>query len=244
MRLDKYLADCGAGSRSEIKKMIRSGLVSVADVPKPRPETQVDPETATVLLNGTRLQYRAFIYLLLNKPQGYVSATWDARFPTVLDLVPEEYLHFEPFPVGRLDIDTEGFCLLTNDGQLAHRLLSPKSHVPKTYEATISGVVTDDDILAFQKGVVLDDGYQTKPAELTILTSGEVSQIRLTIYEGKFHQVKRMFESVGKKVTYLKRVAMNHLTLDEALALGDIRELLPEELKLLESEEQTYDLQD
>lgn len=234
MRLDKYLADCGAGTRSEIKKLIRAGAVQVAGMAKIKPETQINPETAEVCLMGQPVVYRQFIYLLLNKPAGCISATWDPKHTTVLDLVPEEYLHFEPFPVGRLDVDTEGLCLLTNDGQLAHRLLSPNRHVPKTYEATIAGQVTQADIDAFCEGVTLDDGYKTKPATLTILSAGEVSQIRLTITEGKFHQVKRMFEAVGKKVTYLKRVAMNRLVLDPDLALGEIRELLPEELALLE----------
>ena len=242
MRLDKFLADCGIGTRSEIKKLIRSGAVVVRGIPQPKPETQIDAENAEVLLMGKPLIYRKYIYLLLNKPDGYISATWDKKLPTVLDLVPEEYLYFEPFPVGRLDVDTEGLCLLTNDGQLAHRLLSPKSHVPKIYEATIDGCVTQEDVDAFLTGVVLDDGYKTKPAELIILSSGQVSEIRLTITEGKFHQVKRMFEAVGKKVTYLKRVAMNRLWLDPTLALGAVRELSAEELQLLE--ENDHDFQD
>lgn len=242
MRLDKFLADCGQGARSEIKKLIRSGAVAVDGVLAPKPETQIDAETAEVSLMGKRVVYRKYIYLLLNKPAGYISATWDKKLPTVLDLVPEEYLHFEPFPVGRLDVDTEGLCLLTNDGQLSHRLLSPKSHVPKIYEATIDGCVTEEDADAFFMGVVLDDGYKTKPAKLEILSAGQVSEIRLTITEGKFHQVKRMFEAVGKKVTYLKRVAMNRLWLDPALALGAVRELSLQELQLLE--ENDHDFQD
>lgn len=242
MRLDKYLADCGVGTRSEIKKLIRAGAVAVDGVPAPKPETQIDAETAVVLLMGRRVVYRKFIYLLLNKPAGYISATWDKKLPTVLDLVPEEYLHFEPFPVGRLDVDTEGLCLLTNDGQLSHRLLSPRTHVPKIYEATIDGCVTKEDAEAFLAGVVLDDGYKTKPAELEILSAGEVSKIRLTITEGKFHQVKRMFEAVGKKVTYLRRVAMNRLWLDPTLELGKLRELSAEELQQLEVND--HDFQD
>lgn len=234
MRLDKYLADCGAGTRSEVKKWIRQGLVQVTGIEKPKPETQIDPEGAEVYLQGQRLRHRRFIYLLLNKPAGYISATWDAKLPTVLDLVPEEYLHFVPFPVGRLDIDTEGLCLLTNDGQLAHRLLSPNKHIPKTYRATVSGCVTEADKAAFLEGVVLDDGYRTKPAILMILSSGEVSEIELIITEGKFHQVKRMFEAVGKQVTYLKRTAMNALTLPEDMEPGEVRELLPHEMELLE----------
>ncbi len=237
MRLDKYLADCGVGTRSEIKRMIHKGLVAVSGLERPKPESQVNPETVSVKVNGVPLVYREFIYLMLNKPAGYVSATWDKRLPTVLDLVPEEYLHFEPFPVGRLDIDTEGLCLLTNDGQLAHRILSPKKHIPKTYEATVEGTMTEEDALAFQKGVVLEDGYQALPAELEILEQGEVSRIRLTIFEGKFHQVKRMVEAVGKRVTYLKRVSMNRLQLPSELALGELRELTPEELHELEERE-------
>lgn len=239
MRLDKYLADCGVGSRSEIKKQIRQGLVRVGGVPNPRPETQIDPNTAEVEVGGVKLRYREFIYLLLNKPAGYVSATWDAKLPTVLDLVPQEYLHFEPFPVGRLDIDTEGLCLLTNDGQLAHRLLAPSKHIPKTYRATVDGAVTEADGEAFLRGVVLDDGYRTQPARLTILASGEVSEIELVITEGKFHQVKRMLEAVGKRVTYLRRIAMNNLQLPDDLALGEVRELTEDELGLLEQRERT-----
>lgn len=236
MRLDKYLADCGIGTRSEIKKMIRSGRIRVEGAVKPRPEMQVEPETVRVLADGEPVNYRKYIYLLLNKPKGYLSATWDARQPTVLDLVPEEYLHFEPFPVGRLDIDTEGLCLLTNDGQLAHRLLSPNRHVPKTYAAEIDGRVTEEDAAAFEQGVVLDDGYLTKPAKLEILSAGEISEIQVTITEGKFHQVKRMFEAVGKKVVALKRISMGELKLNPAMRTGEIRELEPFELALLEPE--------
>lgn len=234
MRLDKYLADCGIGTRTEIKKLIRHGGVQVKGTEHLKPETAVDPETAEVYVNGIKLKHQKFIYLMLNKPRGYISATWDARQPVVLDLVPEEFLHFEPFPVGRLDIDTEGLCLLTNDGQLSHKILSPKSHIPKTYFAIVFGEVSEADVKAFKKGVVLDDGYVTKPAELKIIKSGEVSETELTITEGKFHQVKRMFEAVGKKVTYLKRISMNRLRLDEDMEIGDIRELTEDELVLLQ----------
>lgn len=236
MRLDKYLADCGMGSRKEIKKEIKSGAVRVDGVTRPTPETRVDPETAVVFVSGVQVRYRAFIYLMLNKPGGYVSATWDKQLPVVLDLVPEEYLHFEPFPIGRLDLDTEGLCVLTNDGQLAHRLLSPSKHIPKTYYAEVSGRVTEADVQAFAQGVTLDDGYVTKPAKLTILDSGESSRTEVVIVEGKFHQIKRMFEAVGKTVTYLKRTAMNRLPLDETLKSGGVRELTPEELELLSNE--------
>ena len=171
---------------------------------------------------------------MLNKPDGYISATFDKYDPIVLDLIDQSYLVFEPFPVGRLDKDTEGLLVLTNDGQLAHRVLSPKKHVPKTYYAKIQGKVTEEDILAFEKGVILDDGYETMPSQLKILKSDDMSEIELTIHEGKFHQVKRMFESVGKEVVYLKRLSMGKLKLDESLGLGEYRELTEEEVKLIE----------
>ena len=236
MRLDKYLADCGAGTRSEIKKLIKSGLVRVEGVPKPRPETQVVPETAQVFLRDTRMQYRKYVYLMLHKPGGYLSATWDKHHKTVLDLVPEEYQHFDLFPVGRLDLDTEGFCLLTNDGILAHRLLSPAHHVPKRYFARVEGNVTEEEVALFARGVLLEDGYVTRPAELKILTSGAVSETEVTIMEGKYHQIKRMFAAAGKRIIYLKRTAINGVLLDEALLPGQLRELTIEELRQIDSE--------
>ena len=240
MRLDKYLADCGAGTRSEIKKIIKSGGVQVLGVEKPKADLQIDPEKAGVMLWGKKLVYRKFIYLMMNKPQGYISATWDKKLPTVLDLVPEEYQHFEPFPVGRLDIDTEGLCLITNDGQLAHRFLSPVSHIPKIYTAQINMPVTKEDIEAFKKGITLDDGYLCKPALLE--TMDDETSVCVTITEGKFHQVKRMFEACGKKVLYLKRIAMNQLVLDENLELGEVRELTDEEILLLDRKKEEDDL--
>ncbi|MBO5364583.1 MAG: rRNA pseudouridine synthase [Clostridia bacterium] len=234
MRLDKYLADCGIASRSESKKLIKSGNVQVAGIHNLRPETQIDPEAVAVTVRGVPVRYRRFVYLMLNKPQGYLSSTRDGRQPIVLDLVPEEFRHFDLFPAGRLDIDTEGLCLLTNDGQLAHRILSPARHIPKTYYAKIKGKVTPEDVQHFSQGVILDDGYLTKPAQLEVLTYGEVSEIALTITEGKFHQVKRMFLAVGKEVIYLKRIRMNRLELDPALPLGKMRELTEEEISRLE----------
>jgi 16S rRNA pseudouridine516 synthase len=170
---------------------------------------------------------------MMNKPQGVISATEDKYDQTVIDLLDPEFQHFEPFPVGRLDKDTEGFLLLTNDGKLTHNLLSPKKGVPKTYYAHIEGIVTADDCERFAEGVLLDDGYLTKPGQLKILKSDEVSEIELTITEGKFHQVKRMFESVDKRVVYLKRISMGPLLLDETLPLGTYRELTEQELLLL-----------
>ncbi len=233
-RIDKVLSNLGYGSRSELKKICKNGLVKVNGKVINNPGVQVDVENDEIIFNGEKVTYKEFIYLMLNKPDGYISATFDKRDPIVLDLIDKEDLVFEPFPVGRLDKDTEGLLVLTNDGQLAHRVLSPKKHVPKTYYAKIEGVVTEDDIKAFAKGVTLDDGYETMPAELVILKSDEISEIELTIHEGKFHQVKRMFESVDKKVIYLKRLSMGKLQLDKNLALGEYRELTDEEIKMIE----------
>jgi len=233
LRLDKFLADCGIGSRSEIKKIIKNGYIDVFGKEKVRPETQIDENCDKIFAYGNQLVYKKYVYLMLNKPGGYVSAVWDARHPYVLELVPEEYLHYEPFPVGRLDIDTEGLLILTNDGDLSHRLLSPKSHVPKTYYAKVEGVVTQDDCIKFKEGILLDDGYFTKPAELKIIKSGEISEIEVIVVEGKFHQIKRMFEAVGKKVIYLKRISMNGLKLDEKLELGEVKEISEKEFKQL-----------
>ena len=234
MRVDKLLSNVGVASRAELKKYCKQGLISVNGKVINNPGVQVDSESDDIRFNGEKIVYREFVYIMLNKPDGYISATFDKYDPIVLDLIDQSYLVFEPFPVGRLDKDTEGLLVLTNDGQLAHRVLSPKKHVPKTYYAKIQGKVTEEDILAFEKGVILDDGYETMPAQLKILKSDDMSEIELTIHEGKFHQVKRMFESVGKKVVYLKRLSMGKLKLDESLGLGEYRELTEEEVKLIE----------
>ena len=234
MRVDKLLSNVGVASRAELKKYCKQGLISVNGKVINNPGVQVDSESDDIRFNGEKIVYREFVYIMLNKPDGYISATFDKYDPIVLDLIDQSYLVFEPFPVGRLDKDTEGLLVLTNDGQLAHRVLSPKKHVPKTYYAKIQGKVTEEDILAFEKGVILDDGYETMPSQLKILKSDDMSEIELTLHEGKFHQVKRMFESVGKKVVYLKRLSMGKLKLDESLKLGEYRELTEEEVKLIE----------
>ena len=234
MRVDKLLSNVGVASRAELKKYCKQGLISVNGKVINNPGIQVDSENDELMFNGEKIVYREFIYIMLNKPDGYISATFDKHDPIVLDLIDSSYLVFEPFPVGRLDKDTEGLLVLTNDGQLSHRVLSPKKHVPKTYYAKIQGKVTEEDILAFEKGVILDDGYETMPSQLKILKSDDISEIELTIHEGKFHQVKRMFESVDKKVVYLKRISMGKLKLDESLELGEYRELTEEEVKLIE----------
>lgn len=237
IRLDKFLATAGYGSRKEIKKLTRDGNVSVNGKPVRDSSIHVSQANNLVTVNGVNVIYREFVYLMLNKPGGYISATEDTRDATVLELVPAKYSHYELFPVGRLDKDTEGFLLLTNDGKLAHELLAPKKHVPKTYLAEVAGQVTETHQEAFSKGVILDDGYKTKPAELKILSAGNTSKIELVIHEGKYHQVKRMFAAFDLKVVCLKRIAMGGLPLDEALELGEIRELTDGELDLLKNGE-------
>ncbi|TLS54228.1 rRNA pseudouridine synthase [Paenibacillus antri] len=233
LRLDKMLSHLGYGSRSEIRKYAKEGRIAVNGRKAKDSGETVDPAKDEVVFDGAVVRYREFIYLMLHKPAGVVSATEDNRDRTVVDLLSPEQAAFEPFPVGRLDKDTEGLLLLTNDGQLAHRLLSPKKHVPKTYYADVAGVVKSEDGEAFARGVTLDDGYVTLPAKLVVLESGPTSRIELTITEGKFHQVKRMFEAVGKKVVYLKRLSMGSLSLDPELPLGAVRELTDEELENL-----------
>jgi 16S rRNA pseudouridine516 synthase len=235
-RLDKVLGHMGYGTRKEIKKMVKNGWVTINGDAVNDSGVKVNPYEDRIVVDEEVVEYREFVYLLMNKPPGVISATEDDRLPTVVDLLDEKYKVFELFPVGRLDRDTEGLLLLTNDGKLAHELLSPKKHVPKTYYAHVEGKVTDKDKAAFVEGVVLDDGYKTMPAELHIIESEEISKIELTIHEGKFHQVKRMFESVGKTVVYLKRISMGPLRLDEEeLPLGAVRELMEEELNLLQN---------
>lgn len=232
-RLDKVLAHLGYGTRKELKKLVREGVVMVNGEVVTDSSTHVDPEEDVIQVWEEEVHYRQYVYLMLNKPAGVISATYDTVNPTVIDLIGEEYYPFQVFPVGRLDKDTVGLLLLTNDGKLAHDLTSPRKHVPKTYYAKILGKVTEEDVEAFRKGVKIADEYTTLPAELTILHSAERSEIELTIMEGKFHQVKRMFEAVGKKVIYLKRLSMGSLTLDPRLAEGEYRELTEEELQKL-----------
>ncbi|QGG52773.1 pseudouridine synthase [Lysinibacillus pakistanensis] len=235
MRLDKLLANMGYGSRKEVKQLLKQKAVTVDGAYVKDAALHVDPEKQDVSVFGERVVYTEFVYFMMNKPPGVISATEDVRDETVIDLLEPLHQHFQPFPVGRLDKDTEGLLLLTNDGQLAHNLLSPKKHVPKVYYAQIEGLVTEEDCKKFAQGVELDDGYVTKPGELIILKSDLQSEIELTIQEGKFHQVKRMFESIGKRVTYLKRLSMGSLKLDDNLALGEYRELTTKELTALQN---------
>ncbi|WP_408007283.1 pseudouridine synthase [Pseudalkalibacillus sp. A8] len=236
MRIDKLLANMNYGSRKEVKKLLKNGLVEVNGEILKDGKSHVEPELDTVTVNGEVVDYVKNVYVMMNKPAGVISATEDNIHMTVVDLLGEEYASHKPFPVGRLDKDTEGLLILTNDGQLSHRLLAPKKHVPKTYYAKIDGKVTEKERMMLEKGVKLDDGYVTKPAELTILKSGVQSEIELAITEGKFHQVKRMFEAVGKKVLYLKRLQMGSLKLDPSLSPGQFRSLTSQEIEQLEKD--------
>lgn len=235
MRLDKLLSNMGAGSRKEVKLLLKAGAIQVDGEIVRDPKQHVDVETQQVLMYGEPVTYQKYIYLMMNKPPGVISATEDKRDETVIDLLFEDVTYFKPFPVGRLDKDTEGLLLLTNDGAFNHALMSPKKHVEKTYYAEVTGVLTQEDVEAIAAGVTLEDGYQAKPGKLVILSTTETdSTLELTITEGKFHQVKRMMLALGKEVTFLKRRSIGRLELDSALALGDYRELTQEELSLFD----------
>ncbi|MFR3727487.1 pseudouridine synthase [Lacrimispora sp.] len=232
IRLDKYLGEMGEGTRSQIKEMAKKGRIWVDGIPEKKTERKIDPERNQVTVDGRQVSYAAFEYYMLNKPQGVVSATEDKRYETVVGLI-RERKRDDLFPVGRLDIDTEGLLLITNDGDLAHRLLSPKKHVDKVYFAKIEGALPSDAKERIAEGLILTDGTKTLPAWLEVLKTGEITEVRLTIREGKFHQVKRMFETLGCSVVYLKRMAMGSLLLDESLKPGEYRALREEEIEEL-----------
>lgn len=232
IRLDKYLSEMGQGTRSEVKKYIRQGSVTVDGEVVRKPEEKVDETCQSVCVNGRNIGYERFEYYMLNKPQGVVSATTDRQDKTVIDLI-ESRKRKDLFPVGRLDKDTEGLLLITNDGELAHRLLSPSHHVDKVYYAKVDGRVTDETVRQFQEGLDIGKGESAKPSRLKVLLEDAVSEIELTIQEGKFHQVKRMFHAVGMEVLYLKRLSMGTLVLDAELKPGEYRALSQEEVERL-----------
>lgn len=234
-RLDKVLSNLGYGSRKDIKLLAKTGVIRLDGEVVKDSSFKFDPEATVIEIGDEVVRYRKYIYLMMNKPDGYISSTEDSINQTVVELLEPEDRVFDPFPLGRLDKDTEGLLILSNDGQLAHRILSPKKHVKKGYYAEIDGKVTEDDIDDFAEGLELEDGYVTMPAKLKIIESGNVSKIEVEIYEGKYHQVKRMFEAVGKRVVYLKRIYMGNLYLDENLEDGEYRELSDAELELLET---------
>lgn len=229
MRIDKYISGCGYASRKDVKKLIKQGLVFIDGEVCKKPEEQTD-ENSIVEVDGERLIYREFVYLMLNKPQGCVSAVYDKKYPVVTEFVPEKYAHFEVYPVGRLDIDTEGLLILTNDGQFAHEMTSPKKDVYKRYFAVLDKPMEEKDVEIFAGGMEFKE-FTAKSAKLEITENP--NEVYIEIAEGKFHQVKRMCERVGKTVTYLKRVAIGNLKLDESLEKGEVRELTKDELDML-----------
>ena len=236
MRLDKFLVENGLGSRSQVKDVLKKGLVLVNGRAEKSPKTQINEMADEVVVSGQKLTYEKFVYYLLNKPKGYISATEDERHKTVLDLLDETARQKEVFPVGRLDIDTHGLLLLTNNGKLAHAMLSPKKHVEKIYRAKVAGLMNQSDVERFARGIELKD-FTCHPAQLKIVEldeEKEISLVEITLAEGKFHQVKRMVAACGKEVTDLQRLSMGPLQLDPELALGEWRRLTEEEMKSLE----------
>lgn len=232
-RLDKILASQGVGSRKEAGQLIRRGLVQVNGAAVLRPEEKADPERDTIAVEGKALRFQRHLYLMMNKPAGVVSASRDFREKTVVDLVPEILSRRDLFPAGRLDRDTTGLLILTDDGDFAHRMLSPKKHVYKLYEATVDGPVGMSEIEKFEAGVVLEDGIVCLPAKLTVVSGGPSYETLVEIREGKYHQIKKMFLAVGRRVLRLKRVRIGGLELDKTLKEGECRELTERELELV-----------
>ena len=233
MRIDKFLSNMGIASRTESSKAARAGLILVNGAAVRKADIHIDPEKDEIIFCGRKIEYRKYTYILMNKPDGVVSATEDGRDKTVIDLLPEELQKLDLFPCGRLDKHTLGLVMLTDDGELAHRLLSPKHHVKKKYFFESKFPLTDDEIDYLQRGATLEDGYVTKPSRIELFEDRRSGYI--TLIEGKYHQIKRMLESVNNKITHLERVTFGPLVLDEALARGQWRFLTDEEIEKLEN---------
>ena len=232
MRLDKFISSQRTDlSRSDVKALVKKGLVTVDGSKAKRADMQIDENTASVAVGGEEIAYRQFLYLMLNKPQGVVCSTKEGACPTVIDIIPEEYRRPGLFPAGRLDKDTEGFVLLTDDGQLAHKMLSPRSHVPKTYFVRLERPWELSYKDEFERGMTIDGGEKCLPAEFSPLENE--NECELVLHEGKFHQVKRMFEALGNKVVYLKRTRIGSLPLDEKLPLGGVLEIMHKDVERL-----------
>lgn len=235
IRLDKYLADMGVGSRSQVKQLLKKGVVQVNGTIQKYPDSKIDLKQDIIKINGKTIIYQAYEYYMLNKPSGCVTATEDNYCKTVMDYIKtkDTVRKQDLFPVGRLDKDTEGLLLITNDGALAHNLLSPRKHVGKTYFVMIDDPITEEDIAMLETGVSIGDDKPTLPAGITIMNHSDRRQLKIRITEGRFHQVKRMFEAVGKSVVYLKRLSMGSLHLDDSLHPGEYRKLMDEEIHKL-----------
>lgn len=229
-RLDKVIASQGKYSRSEVKKLVKGGRIAVDGETVKSADMKISPEKAVITVDGEDVSYKKHIYIMLNKPQGVISASNDSSQKTVVDLVPDEFFRQGLFPAGRLDGDTRGFVLITDDGDFAHRILSPKNHILKTYHATLEKPVTDDDIVKFREGIELKDGTLCLEAQVRMIED-EPPVAEIKIHEGKYHQVKRMFAALGNRVVDLRRVKMGNLHLDESLEEGQCREITDEELK-------------
>ena len=233
MRIDKFLSNMGIATRTESSKAARGGLILVNGAPVKKADVHIDPEKDVIVYCGRKIEYRKYTYILMNKPDGVVSATEDGRDKTVIDLLPEELQKLNLFPCGRLDKHTLGLVMLTDDGDLAHRLLSPKHHVKKKYYFESKIPLTNDEIEYLEKGATLEDGYITKPSQIELFDDKKSGYI--TLVEGKYHQIKRMLESVNNKITYLERVTFGPLCLDEKLGRGEWRFLSKEEIEMLEA---------
>ncbi len=233
MRLDRYLANMGCGTRSEVKQLLRAGKVMLNGKKVTDGAIAIQAGIDKIICQNQAVGYQEHFYLMLHKPAGVLSATEDQRQRTVLDLIDPKYLNKGLFPVGRLDKDTEGLLLLTNHGELGHRLLAPKKHVDKEYFVRVTGVLSESDQIAFQNGILLADDYQTMPATLKILSTIDPAEAVVVIKEGKFHQIKRMFQALDKEVIYLKRLRMGNLLLDPRLKSGEARELTAIEIESL-----------
>lgn len=240
MRLDKILSSTGEYSRSEAKSLIKGGAVGVDGRVVNVPEEKFDPERSVIAVNGIKLSYFANHYIMMNKPAGYLSATEDQRAKTVLELMESKYKKLKLFPAGRLDKDTEGLLLLTDDGEFCHNVISPIKKVKKVYFAEIIGQLAQDAVTNFKEGITLSDGYKCRPAELKIIDNNGKNACLITVEEGKFHQVKRMIMACNAKVIYLKRLRIGGLTLDEALKPGEYRELTQEEIFSVLGESNNY----
>lgn len=230
MRLDKFFSSQQLASRKEVKILLKQGLILVNGESVKKPELKIDPDIDIITLNGAAVSFKKHLYLMLNKPQGYISATEDRTQQTVLDLVPDELYREGLFPAGRLDKDTTGLVILTDDGEFAHRILSPKRHVKKVYHATINQPITQHHMDEFEQGVTLKDGYQCLPARMKVLEEGDNPVVEIVLHEGKYHQIKRMIAATGGRVIALNRVQMGDLKLDENLLEGSVREILHKEL--------------
>lgn len=233
LRLDRMLSGEGLGSRKEIKQLMDGGVVTVNGKCVSKPEIKIDTSKDSVCVGGKQIIYREHIYIMMNKPAGVISASNDPKEHTVIDLLPKSLQRPGLFPAGRLDRDTEGLLLITDDGNFAHEILSPKKHVYKQYTAILDSPVTFEEKSRFENRLVIDGGFICLPAKLEVL---EGTRVRITIFEGKFHQIKRMFETLGHKVLYLKRTSMGGLGLDRSLKPGQAREITEDELKLIKNQ--------